>query len=263
MKKWWIEGLLIVTFLFLANPVLAARWHINLGGEYGIYNLSLGEINEFNQGFESWTKEMGIDFEIGDLKNAGSVYSICGRLETSSRWEIGVDLNYRLIDQISESKYVTIPLQDGEKSIDLSYDLYGGIGFVDLIDYYKFNPGKRFSPFIGAGVGNYFVFIDGDYCINEETFTPPWHYEYKYLDESFSVSDSALGYILAAGIDYMVVKSVFDIRIGLEARYHWVPKVKGEFCVDNEGFSSLPVDPEPFEIDPSGLSTRIWIVARF
>lgn len=59
------------------------------------------------------------------------------------------------------------------------------------------------------------------------------------------------------------MKSVFDICVDLEAKYHWIPKVKVEFDVNDEVFSSLPTEPEIFEIGPSRLSIGIWRGVRF
>lgn len=168
------------------------------------------------------------------------------------------------LNPIHQSQEKSISLSGGkEKTVTANYQFLGGMASIELIDYYKFSPGKRFSPYLGIGTGYYLTTLNGYYSILQEIHTPLYHYDYKYLNQSFSGLGSNQGYVLAGGVDWILVKSVFDMRVDLEAKYHWIPKVKVEFDVNNEGFSSLPTEPEPFEIDPSGLSIKIWIGVRF
>lgn len=267
MKKKWSGVLLVATCFLLSSQVLAvSRWHINLGAGGGLYNLPWGKINEFNQAFESFTQDMGIeDFKIGKLKDNSPVLSLSYRLEVSSKWEIGLHLSGLLGGFISESEEKSTPLPGGgERWINAGYNLFAGMAFGNLIGYYKFNPGKRLSPYMGAGVGGYFVNLKGDYSYSEQTFTPPWDYQSRYLQESFLLSDTVIGYTLAAGCDWMVLKWHFDIRIGVKAAYHWLPEITGQFdYVGIEGFDSYPVEPVPFGINPSGLQYGVYVFVRF
>jgi len=269
MKKRLICGLMgiVLAALLLGTPVLAFyRWHVNDGVGYGIYNLSWGKIQEFNQAFESFTQDIGIeDFEIEGLDDRSPVISLYRKIEVSPHLEIELSLNGLLEGLIRESEEKDTPLPGGgERWVYASYNLLAGMAFGNLSAFYKFNREKRLSPYIGAGVGGYFVNVTGSYSYSEQTFTPPSNYQYRYLQEDFSLSDTLVGYTLAAGCDWMVIKSVFDVQVGLRAAYHRLSETTGQFDYTGiEGFSEFPVEPVPFKINPSGLQYGVHMFVRF
>lgn len=262
-----LSGVLsLLMVVLLANPTLAARWRLNLGGGYGSYSPSLGKINELIRDCNSWAEDtFGLtDFEMEEMKLTGPLYSLNTRTEIGPRWEVGLDLNYWQAKEVSLDKDLTIPLGAGEKTICVYGDFSARIAFADLILYRKFSQSKL-APFVGVGLGYYGVEWSADYNAYEYTYIPPWDWDYRVLYESFLVSDSKMGYVLTAGAVWTPVE---HIRMSLEARYHLVPEFKGEFgeedvYVDNEGFPSLPMKPEPFELDLSGLTVGINLMLRF
>lgn len=242
MKRRWIGVLMgtVLIALLLGNPVLAFyRWHVNDGIGYGSQGVSWGKINEFNQAFESFTRDVvGIeDFEIGELKESSPVYFISRRIEISPNWEIGLSLSGLLGDFISEfgEKSISLP-GGGEKTTRAAYDLIAGMVSANLTGCYKFNLWERVSPFIQGGIGGYSLNVMGNYLVQETTYTPPWDYQSRYLQESLLLSGTGVGYTLGAGLDWMAVKSVFDVRVRVELGYHWIPEMTGEVYADSEGF---------------------------
>jgi len=259
-----IVGLVIMVFLLLGSEVLA-RWSINLLGEYGFYDPSLKQIYEFNRSFESWTKYMGVEeFAIEPLR-ADDLYSISGRLELAPRWELGLNVAFLKMDSVFDNwRSNRVLAGSGEKPVpDAYYNLSGKMTYVDLLAYYRVNPTKRFSPFLGAGIGRYGVEVNGCYTIREGMGTE----EYRYLLQSFSASDSVLGYIATAGIDYNLPLPEWglDVRIGLEMRYHQLPVLNGQFDHTwKNGYDSYPVEPSTeVEVDMSGLQGLFYAVISF
>lgn len=265
MERRLILLIMVVIVALVANPAVAkcSRWHLNQGGSYGIYDFSWGEINELNQAFESWTKQIGIDeFEIDTLDDNPLLFSFGQKVEVTPRWEIGLDLSILGTNSISESAEKEVPLSGGGyKFTSVDYTFTPVLAIGDLIVYYKCEG--RLSPFLGVGIGYCAVNIQGDYNVCQETFTPPYGYSFKSLDESFSISENKSGWVLSAGLNWMVMKSVFDVRTGLEVRYHQFPKMEGQFEIENEGFSSFPVEPQPFRLELSGFEYRIYTMVRF
>lgn len=268
MKKGIVlSGILLslMVVVLLVGAASAARWRLNLGVGYGTYSPSLGKINEFIRECNSWTENtFGLtNFEMEEMEETASVYSLNNRTEIGPFWEVGLDLNYWQAKEISLDKELTIPLEGGaEKTINVYGDFSARIAFADLIVYRKFSKSKL-SPFVGVGIGYYGADIWGDYSAWGSTYIPPWDWEYRDVYEGFSVSDSSVGYVLTAGAVWTPIE---HLRISLEAKYHWVPELKGEFAeedVYNEGFSSLPMEPKPFKLDLSGLTTGITLMLRF
>jgi len=266
MKRRLILLTMLVIVALVANPAVAkySRWHLNQGGSYGICDFSWGKINEFNQAFEFWTKQqIEIDeFEIDVLDDNPLLVSFGQKVEVNPRWEIGLDLSILGTNSISESVEKEVPLSEGGykfTSVDYTFTPFLAIG--DLIAYYKWKG--RLSPFLGIGMGYCAVNVQGNYNVWQEPFTPPDDYGFKSLDESFSISDNKAGWVLSAGLNWMVMKSVFDVRTGLEVRYHQFPKMEGQFEIEKDGFSSFPVEPQPFELDLSGFNYRIYTMVRF
>jgi len=267
-RRFVVMAIGMLLLLLCINTALAAevtRWHINLGMGYGNYSVSLGEPNEFIQQFNEWTGEvLGIDLGMGKIKDSSPLHSLDWRIDLSPRWRIGAEFNYLPVSDISEFKWAEISLPGGGwKSTNVEADVDAKMGFGDFILYYNFKPGARLTPFAGAGIGYYLLDLDGDYLVWEQTYTPPWDYEYRSLSESFSISDGGLGYVLVGGINCRILEWHFDIDLSLQARYNFAPKLKGELTAENEGFPSLPVAPELFEVNLSGWSGKIWIALRF
>lgn len=263
-----LSGVLsLVMVVLVASPVLAARWRLNLGVGYGTYSPPLGKINEFIRECNFWTQNtLGLtDFGMEEMEETAPVYSLNSRTEIGSLWEIGLDLNYWQAKEISLDKELTIPLEAGSETISVYGDFSARIAFADLVVYRKF-VGKlksKLAPFVGVGIGYYGANILGDYSIWDYTYIPPWDWEYRDVYEGFSVSDSSVGYVLTAGAVWTPVE---HLRVSLETKYHWVPKLTGEFGeedVYNEGFDSLPMEPKPFKLDLSGLTTGINLMLRF
>ena len=265
MRKGVILAVLLMLSLMmtvlLAGAASAARWRLNLGVGYGTYSPSLGKINQLIQDCNSWAENtFGLtDFGMEEMKLTGPIYSLNSRTEIGPRWEVGLDLNYWQAKEISLDKDLTIPLGAGEKTIWLYGDFSGRVAFADFIVYRKFS-GAKLAPFVGVGLGYYGVDVWGDYSAWEYTYVPPWSWEYRDVYESFSVSGSETGYVLAAGAVWTPLE---HLRLALEVRYHIVPELTGEFEVYNEGFDSLPMETEPFELDFSGPTIGVNLMLRF
>ncbi len=256
----------LMMVVLVASPVLAARWRLNLGVGYGTYSPPLiGKINEFIQDCNSWAENtFGLtDFGMEEMKLTGPLYTLNSRTEIGPFWEVGLDLNYWQAKEISLDKELTIPLEAGSETISVYGDFSARIAFADLVVYRKFvgKSKSKLAPFVGVGIGYYGANILGDYSIWDYTYIPPWDWEYRDVCEGFSVSDSSVGYVLTAGAVWTPVE---HLRISLDAKYHCVPELTGEFedtyC---EGFSSLPMEPEPFKLDLSGLTAGITLMLRF
>jgi len=275
MRKRWMSVIiimLIIMGLFLApSPVLAAKWkwYLDLGAGYGNYELSSswGKVNEFIADFNSWTRntfELN-DFKLEELENKGNVYSLGLKTQLASQWELGLDASYCGAKDVSEYKIRQVYLTEvDQETLSVGGDFTPSLVMANLILYWR--PFHfSIAPYIGAGLGYYMVDAGGDYYVSRDVYTlvdPPFGWEHtvhQTLNESLPISDSSLGYVLAAGISGCLGR----LRIGLEARYHQVPKLKGEVEVENEGFSSVPVEPESFEIDPSELTTEAYLMLRF
>lgn len=271
MRKGMILSVLSLVMVFLlllsSNSATARIWRLNLGVGYGTYSPSLGKINEFIGSFNSWTKNtFGLsDFELEELESEGNIYSFGLKTELGSRWEVGLDINYWSTPGVSEHEIRQVYLNEiDQETLSVCGQFVPSITMWNLTLYRKLMKSKL-SPFLGAGIGYYTTDISGDYDVQRDVWTlvdPPFGWEHtlhQTLVESLAMSSSSLGYVLAAGID----GSLGRLRIGLEARYHHVPKLKGEFEVENEGFSSLPVERSPFKIDPSGMSYGLYLMLHF
>ena len=271
MRKRWMRVigvlmLIMVGSFLTASPALADKWHLDLEGGYGRYSLSWGKPNEFIRSFNSWLKDTcGVsDFEIEEMQENATLYSLGSKLtlpDPLSRLQIGLDLNYREARETYVDEYLTVPLEGGaERSVRVLTYLSDGVVFGDLILYYKFGSRLGLVPFIGAGPGYYATAVYGNYRVEEETYTPPEDWEFRYLSERFSATGFSSGYVLAAGVE----SSGEYIRLRLEARYHQISKIEARFeNVENEGFPSLPFEPESSEVDISGWSISGWLVFHF
>jgi len=131
---------------------------------------------------------------------------------------------------------------------------------MDLSVVYRFRSFSRLTPFIGGGVTYWSGSFSGYYYASEQVYTPPWDYEYRYLSQDFSVFDSQLGYLLETGVDYSLGK---HFRVGLDLKYRWIPEIKCEVEVCNEGFSSPPLVSNPIRIDASGWNGTVYLMFRF
>lgn len=264
-----LSGLLLglVVVIVLASPALAIRWRLNVGVGYGSYSPPLGKINEFIQDCNSWAENtFGLtDFGMEEMKLTGPIYTLNSRTEIGPLWEVGLDLNYWQAKEISLDKDLTFPLGAGEETIIVYGHFSARIAFADLVVYRKLvgKSKSKLFPFVGAGIGYYGVDIWGDYSAYDYAYIPPWDWESRNVYETFSVTDSSIGYLLTTGALWSPLE---HLRISLEARHHWVPKLTGEFAeedVYNEGFSSLPMEPEKFKIDLSGMSYSLYLMLRF
>lgn len=249
----------ILMVLMLGNQVWAARqWGF---GGYGKYNLSWEELNEFIRSFNSWNQSLGLtDYAMRELEEEIIIYSIGSAWELSPNW--GIEWVTSLVNptKTSESKEKTIPLEGGgRRSIKAEGEVEYSMVLTDLTGYYFFRPDSKIRPFIKAGLTYWAGAINAWHYTFEEDFNPPWDYEYKQLDKGFSVSDFRLGYILGAGLDGSLGKR---IRMGLDLRYQWIPKMECEVDTYNEGFSS-PTVSSPIKIDTSGWIGRIYLMIRF
>ena len=261
-----IGMLLLVLCINTALSAEVMRWHINLGTGYGIEHFSFEKPNEFIRELNKWTLNVSrIDLNLEPIGDSFTSYSIDWRVDLNPRWRIGLDLNYLPIKEVTGNGEIYNELPDnGWHSVSVDTDIKTNLGIANLVFYYNLNPGKRFTPFLSAGLGYYFLKLDGSYHFFEDTFTPPEDYEYKTLSESVSISDSDIGYALGAGINWRVLKWHFDVDIALSANYNFAPKLNGEAMVEeNEGFSSLPVTLGPFTVDVSGSGYKIWTAVRF
>ncbi len=259
MKKRWLAIVIILILIAsLAGPALAGRWHLSLTGGYGNYPLNW-ETNEFIKRFNAWTGDtLGIsDFRIGQLEKERPLYSAGLKLESpSSRWELGLDLNYRGLEMYEEQKSMTILEGGTEKFIWAYGSIVGGMAFADLMLYHKFTP-RGLRPFIGFGITYCAAAVQGYYNAFEETLNS---YEQKSLYQSFEAIDFLWGQVLAIGIEWKSVNG----RIGVEARYHRIPPIQGEIEIENDGFSTVPIEPRPFEVNVGGeWDTHVYLVFYF
>jgi len=275
MRKRWMSviGMLMIAGLFLTpSPVQAAKWkwYLDLGMGYGDYSLSSSweEVNGFIRDFNSWTRNtLGLDdFELEELENKGNVYSLGLKTQLASQWELGLDASYCSTKDVSEYKIRQVYLTEvDQETLSVGGDFTPSLVMANLMLYWK--PFQfSIAPYVGAGLGYYMIDVGGDYYASRDVWSlvdPPFGWEHtvhQTLNESLSISNSSLGYVLAAGISGCLGR----LRIGLEARYHQIPKLKGEVKVENEGFSSIPVDAEAFEIDSTRvLTTEAYLMLRF
>lgn len=244
MRKRWLGVMLVIVLLLLVNPVLA-KWYTDVG--VGKYSFSLREPNGFIKSFNTWLKDTcGVNFEAEEMAESTTLYSLGSGVEFPNGWKIGLDLGYRAARESYTDKLMSVPLEGkAEKLVRVkTYSFNGGV-FGDLMFSYRFVSSKSgLVPYIGTGLGWYATVLYGEYLVEE--YTPA-------LGRSFSGSFSATGLSLAHVIVVGVESSGEKSRIRLEAKYHQVGRVGGEFgYLENDGFATLPFKPDPFSVNVSG-----------
>ena len=267
MKKGFV-GILVAVLLATGTISSSAfqRWHINLGGAYGIENFSLDKPNEFIREFNKWTLNVsGSDLGMEPIGDNFTSYSVDCRVDLNPRWRVGTNFSYVPIRERYGNicSYNDLP-DGGWSSLSVDAEMRINLAIAGSVFYYNLNPGRRFTPFINAGVNSYHLELNGNYYLWEDTFTSSGDWDYKTLSETISVSDSGVGYTVGAGVNWRVLVWHFDLDVGLGANYNFAPKLNGTVTVDeNKGFSSPPVPPGPFTIDLSGSEYKVWVGVRF
>lgn len=251
--------------LVLAVPASAARWRLNLGGGYGSSSpQGIAKINQLIQECNTWTENtFGLsDLAVTTMAESVPVYSGTLRVELGEDWEVGLTGDYFAVSINSYvEKELPTPVAGGLEKVTVNgYATLMGLS-GDLLVYRKFKI-KEFPvvPFVGVGIGYQVSSFNLMYDVWDEAYIPPWGWYWRGISESFSASGSETVFVLAGGIVYSIGE---HIRVSLEGKYYTIPPLKGEIQAYSEGFSTLPIEPGPFEVDVSGLILGVVVMLRF
>lgn len=153
---------MVILLMVLVKPACAAKWHLDLGLGYGNCSASINKTNEFIDDFNSWAQStLGLDLD-QKLKTSGPIYNLGLKIEPGPRWEVALDLNAWVADEVQVSETI------GEVDIDNYYS--AGFGYLGLIIHRFFMPESKLSPYAGGGIGYFLGMVDADFDVSREVY---------------------------------------------------------------------------------------------
>ena len=191
-----VTGALIFTLSFAARAT-GADWSI--GGVAGYYSPNFGEINDFDERYES-QDIYGVDLTF----KAGTIFGITAAYDISPNLRLRGEIN-SFTAKTSGTGYWSFGPYEKEEDIDFELTMtslvFSGI--------YKFSPEETLSPYVGAGVGQFStkVKLSGE---------QRW-YEYGSLENTYtgsmSQSDTPIGFQLLGGVEYNIENFLLTAEI--------------------------------------------------
>lgn len=191
MKRKIVRLIASGTLIFLlsfATRATGTDWSI--GGIAGYYSPNFGEINDFDERYETWDI-YGVDLTF----KAGTIFGITAAYDISPNSSLRGEMN-----------------GFAAEANDIGYWSSGPYGEVSDIDFqltmtslvfsgvYRFSPEEPLSPYVGAGVGQFSTKVK---LIEERRW-----YEYGSLEDTYttsvSQSDTPIGFQLLGGVEYSI-----------------------------------------------------------
>lgn len=193
-----VTGTLIFTLIFAARAT-GADWSI--GGVAGYYSPNFGEINDFDERYESWDI-YGVDLTL----KAGTIFGITAAHDISPNLRLRGEINSFTAEANDIGYWSSGPYEevsDIDFQLTMTSLVFSGI--------YRFSPEEPLSPYVGAGVGQFSTKVK----LTEER---RW-YEYGSLEDTYttnvSQSDTPIGFQLLGGVEY----SIENFLLAAEIKY--------------------------------------------
>lgn len=212
----------LIFILSFASRSTQADWSI--GGVAGYYSPNFGEVNDFDERYESWDI-YGVDLTF----KAGTIFGITAAYDISSNFRVRGEIN-SFTAKASDVGYWSGVWRWSEEVYDIDFELT--MTSLVFSGIYRFSPEESLSPYVGAGVGQFSTKVK----LSEER---RW-YEYGLLEDiyttSVSQSDTPIGFQLLGGAEY----SIENLLLVAEIKYTIAEADMGLFkTADLSGFSLI------------------------